>query len=309
MLTEQQKAVAQAIVNIFETGSPQGEYGQVTLLAGDSGHLTYGRAQTTLGSGNLYLLVKDYCEAEEARYATPLQAYLQRLKNHDTSLDHESALRQLLQEAGSDPVMHQVQDHFFDRVYWDPAVTAAQALGISTALGTAVVYDSTVHGAWKPMRDRTIAQAGKLSSVGEKLWVGHYVDIRREWLATHDNLLLRKTVYRMDAFRKLIAQANWDLTLPLVVRGIQIDTEVLGGPPLRVSAQEEEERLLLLRTPYMRGEDVREMQQGLVRSGLLEIADGVFGPRTADAVRRLQKQKGVKVDGIVGPATRAALGL
>src|SRR5262249_49629733 len=185
------------------------------------------------------------------------------------SLDHESVLRQLLRDAGSDPVMHQVQDHFFDRVYWDPAVTAAQALGISTALGTAVVYDSTVHGAWKSMRDRTIAQAGRPSVVEEKEWIGHYVDIRREWLATHDNLLLRKTVYRMDTFRKLIAQANWDLTLPLVVRGIQIDAEVLGGPPLRVSAQEEEERLLLLRTPFMRGEDVREVQQALVRNGLL----------------------------------------
>src|SRR5262245_36966232 len=144
MLTEQQKKAAQAIVNIFETGVPQGEYGQVTILAGDSGHLTYGRSQTTLGSGNLYLLVKDYCETPTARFATALQPYEERLKSHDTSLDHDRTLRQILHDAGSDPVMQDVQDRFFDRVYWEPAVARVQSLGMSTALGTTVVYDSTV---------------------------------------------------------------------------------------------------------------------------------------------------------------------
>ena len=59
MLTDLQKKAAQAVVNVFETGHARGEYGQVTLLPGDSGHLTYGRSQTTLASGNLFLLIKD----------------------------------------------------------------------------------------------------------------------------------------------------------------------------------------------------------------------------------------------------------
>lgn len=41
MLTEKQKKAAQAIVNIFETGKVEGDYGKVTLLSGDPGHLTY----------------------------------------------------------------------------------------------------------------------------------------------------------------------------------------------------------------------------------------------------------------------------
>ncbi len=102
------------------------------------------------------------------------------------------------------------------------------------------------------MRDRTIAQHGQASALGEQVWIGHYVEVRRDWLANHPNMLLRKTVYRMDSFRKLIAQGNWALTLPFVVRGVQIEEEILGGPPLRVSAQEEEERLLLLRSIYAR---------------------------------------------------------
>ena len=50
-LTALQQSAAQAVVNIFETGSIRGNYSDVTLLPGDSGQLTYGRSQTTLASG------------------------------------------------------------------------------------------------------------------------------------------------------------------------------------------------------------------------------------------------------------------
>jgi hypothetical protein len=40
-----------------------------------------------------------------------------------------------------------VQDRFFDRVYWMPAAQRPGAIGIATPLGATVVYDSTVHQA------------------------------------------------------------------------------------------------------------------------------------------------------------------
>src|SRR5256885_2008603 len=111
-ITDLQKKTAQAIVNIFETGHLQGDYGKVTLLAGDSGHLTYGRSQTTLASGNLFLLIKAYCEAPNAQYAAALQPYAQRLANRDLALDDDSTLRRVLQDAGNDAVMRDTQDTF-----------------------------------------------------------------------------------------------------------------------------------------------------------------------------------------------------
>src|SRR5262249_32631894 len=61
-----------------------------------------------------------------------------------------------------------------------------------------------------------------------------------------------------------------------------------------------------------RGEEVRRLQVNLnaaigKRYGLL-VTDGRFGPLTKQAVERFQKEFRLKkVDGIVGPETRAAL--
>ena len=236
MLTEFQKRTIQAIVNVFETGKAAGDYANVTLLPGDAGHLTYGRSQTTLASGNLGRLVESYCEAATGGAAEDLHAYLPRLEARDTTLDQDERFRALLREAGSDGVMQRVQDEFFDRAYWQPALVAAQRLGISTALGTGVVYDSFIHGAWGRLRDATTARvglpsgsAGTGTGEGEHEWVREYVALRRDWLAGHPNPVLRRAVYRMDTFAALVEAGNWALALPVVAHGVLIDEAAVAG--------------------------------------------------------------------------------
>ena len=59
-----------------------------------------------------------------------------------------------------------------------------------------------------------------------------------------------------------------------------------------------------------RGEDVKTVQQKLIRWGYLNgKADGIFGAATEKAVRYFQRKNGLKEDGIVGPATFEALGM
>lgn len=67
--------------------------------------------------------------------------------------------------------------------------------------------------------------------------------------------------------------------------------------------------LLRLTKPYMRGDDVKVVQQALKKAGIKVSADGVFGPGTEKAVIAFQKEKGLQADGEVGQTTRDALGL
>ena len=313
MLTDLQKRTAQAIVNIFETGSARGHYGSVTLIPGDTGHLTYGRSQTTLGSGNLYLLIKAYCAASGAQFGAALGPFLPRLAAIDIELDTHPDLHLLLRQAGDDPVMQREQDRFFDRIAWTPSVQAAERCGLASALATAVVYDGHIQGAWGTIRDRTNAAFGEPASIGEQAWITHYVNTRRHWLGNHPNSALHGTVYRMDAFLALITAGHWHLPLPLTVRGVVISEETLSAPPgpapVRASAHDPAVRLLRRQDPLLSGGDVTALQHALVRAGIGLAVDGQFGEGTEAAVKRYQAAQGLTADGIVGPATRAALGL
>jgi chitosanase len=308
-LSALQKAAAQAIVNIFETGTIRGNYGDVTLMRGDSGQLTYGRSQTTLASGNLYLLISDYAARSDGAYSEQMKPYLAALEASDPALNNNSAFRQLLRDAGDDPVMQDVQDAFFDRVYWDPAMRSAVALGAKTALGAAIVYDSTVHGSWAHVRDMTRKEYGELARIGEEAWMAYYVDERHNWLATHPNPLLHKTVYRMDAFKQIIGAKNWPLALAIPVRGLSITEAALASAttPVKVPAEGTPHRLLRLKSPPLSGPDVSWLQERLARAGIHVEETGVFDQATDLAVRAFQENHNLKADGVVGPVTRGAL--
>jgi chitosanase len=308
IITALQKAAALAIVNIFETGSVRGDYADVTLIPGDTGQLTYGRTQTTLASGNLYLLVKDYTDRSDGAYCEALKPYLGRLEDCDPSLNHDAAFRGLLADAGEDPVMRDAQDDFFDRVYWQPALHSADAIGAKLPLSAAIVYDSTVHGSWAQVRDLTRERYGELARIGEKTWMSRYVDVRRNWLAASANAILHKTLYRMDAFADIIRSGNWSLRLPFSVRGQLISADTLGqATPVRAPAETGARRILRRTNPPMSGPDVVWLQQRLARAGLRADASGEFDEKTEAAVRAFQQAHDLNADGVVGPATRAAL--
>lgn len=55
-------------------------------------------------------------------------------------------------------------------------------------------------------------------------------------------------------------------------------------------------------------QDVRYLQQSLVKNGYPVTTDGFFGPKTEQAVINFQKKTKITVDGIVGPQTWNQLG-
>lgn len=55
------------------------------------------------------------------------------------------------------------------------------------------------------------------------------------------------------------------------------------------------------------GKEIAEIQGQLVLLGYDVVADGAFGVATVEAIKDFQKTKGIKADGLIGPATYMAL--
>jgi len=300
-MNEQQQNIARAIVNVFETGRIRGNYSAVAVLKGDSGHLSYGRSQSTLGSGSLLGLLEAYCAQPDAACAADIKPFLESVRQKDIALDTNEAFKKLLKVAGADPVMQATQDKYFDDHYLAPACRASEALGITDALGQTVVYDSHVQGGWSKLQSRM----GPVIGGDSRRWITSYVQTRADWLQ-HLKEPLPSTVYRMDTFEALIKSDNWDLKLPLTAHGVQItETALRAATPPAAGAH----RTLILLTPYMQGEDVRALQTAFADKGLpIGKPDGFYGPFTAQLVKEWQQVHGIDETG-VGPLTWKSLGL
>ena len=66
--------------------------------------------------------------------------------------------------------------------------------------------------------------------------------------------------------------------------------------------------VLRLKRPYTKGTPVKVLQEHLTSHGFRLRADGVFGPTTARTVKRFQKSRHLRQDGVVGKLTWQALG-
>ena len=230
-VTPQQKKVIDSILSIFETGKipTPASYSTCTILKDGAG-ISYGKHQATDRADSLDKIVKKYI-AEGGTHATKLQPYLPQLAANETAKvnpaappDWAKSLVNLLKEVGADPKMQSAQDAIFDENYWNPALNHAKAIGLTTALGHAVMYDTCIHSGPGRVATHRAAFPQKSPANGgdEKEWVKAYVGARKAWLLGNSNPLVQKTIYRMEAFEKLMADGNWDLVLPFTVRGVKV---------------------------------------------------------------------------------------
>ncbi len=223
-LTPKQKSICEQVINVFESGSPQGNYGTISIYK-DGPHnmrqVTYGRSQTT-EYGNLHELVEMYVQAGGI-YSEALRPYLDKIEV--APLADDATFKQLLRDAGKkDTVMRQTQDTFFDKRYFAPAMNWADTNGFGLPLSALVIYDSFIHsGSILSFLRKRFPESPPASGGDERTWITQYVDTRQNWLANHENRILRNTIYRTECFKTEIDRNNWDLTqLPIVANGISI---------------------------------------------------------------------------------------
>lgn len=213
MITSDIKKKIQTIVSVFETSSTKPLYDILVCLNDGPGgirQITYGKHQTT-EYGNLHALIKLYCE-RNGRYANDLQSYVQFIGDPKHPLADNLPFKQLLKLAGTDFTMHQVQDEFFDKYYWEPAMNFFSANRFSFPLSMGVIYDSYIHSGGIPIWLRKkFNEKTPLNGGNEKEWISQYVYERDNWLEHHENKVLRNTDYRTDCWIDQIHNNNWDL--------------------------------------------------------------------------------------------------
>lgn len=223
-LTAQQKRICEQVINVFETGKIEGDYGAlVTLADGPHGirQVTYGRSQTT-EYGNLEELVQMYADAN-GMFSAQLRPFI--VKIEVTPLADNAEFKQLLRDAGrKDPVMQQIQDEFFDNRYFRPAMQWADANEFTLPLSALVIYDSFIHsGSILGFLRKRFPEVPPAKGGDEKTWIKQYVNVRHKWLANHTKKILQGTVYRTNCFKREIARDNWDLSqLPINANGVKV---------------------------------------------------------------------------------------
>ena len=223
-LTATQKQLIQRIINVFETGSPEGDYANISIYK-DGPHkirqITYGRSQTT-EYGNLRKLVNDYVNAG-GLFSQQLQPFADRVGN--VPLTDNAEFKNLLRRAGrEDPVMRSTQDKFFDDVYFRPAMKWADQNGFTLPLSALVIYDSTIHSGRILSAIRHMFPESPPAAGGdEKTWITEYVNARHKWLKNHPNPEVRPTIYRTSCFKREIERGNWVLSqMPVNANGTKV---------------------------------------------------------------------------------------
>jgi len=209
---------AMAIVNIFETGKPFGDFAACVVL-NDGAGVSYGISQFTHRSGSLLEVVERYLASESGVGRGQLENALVFLRQTNSSalgtLAANLRFRKALQAAAVTREMREAQLHVAFERYLKPAVEACKGSGFVLPLSLAVIYDSLTHGSYERFRDHV------KDARNEKTWITEYVRIRDRWLRSVPRL--RTTSYRTEFFLDQLKIGRWKLDLPLNVHGFHLE--------------------------------------------------------------------------------------
>lgn len=213
-----------SIVNIFEQDSPAIQYDKVYIYKDGPKKIK----QVTLSAGftqyggNLGEVLKSYCN-KNGKYSDSLLPYCSKMKSPDLVNDKQF-LKLLVSASKEDSLMQDAQDEVFDIVYWNPAEKWFITNGFKSNLSMGIIFDSYVHSGSVPsFLRKKFDEKTPINSGDEQIWIKKYVDIRYSWLHNNVDELLRNTACRMTFFKTQIDNDNWELKVPLSVKGVKIN--------------------------------------------------------------------------------------
>jgi chitosanase len=235
VFSAEQKRRAEQLTSLFENGTTEIQYGYVENLDDGRGY-TCGRAGFTTGTGDAYEVVKRYTDRVPHNPLAKYLPELERLNSLPENSDERADISGLKgfpdawQSLGNDKVFRAVQDEVSDEWYYRPAMVRASQVGIRTALGKAIFYDTIIqHGdgddpdGLPALIAATTRKMGGTPKTGvdEKKWLSTFLDVRRADLAyAHDPATREEwaqSVERVDSLKQLLKKGNFDLHGPFTI--------------------------------------------------------------------------------------------
>jgi chitosanase len=238
-MSPEQRRRTDQIVSVFENGTTVLQYAYVERLDDGRGY-TVGRGFTT-ANGDALAVVRAYTEAKPDNRLAPFLPTLQQLVA--TTSDDTSGLPGFPAEwraAAADPAFRAAQDKVVDQNSFVPAMAHAETLGMTSALGRAILFDTVFQHGDDPDPDgapalitRASAAAGGPPGPGvpERVWLGQFLTVRRADLAHSANAASRaawaQSVTRVDVWRSILDRGNLALDGPITFR--------FGGDPFVIA--------------------------------------------------------------------------
>ncbi|MEP6945517.1 MAG: chitosanase [Acidobacteriota bacterium] len=229
--TRTDKFKALAIVHIFETSRPLGNFAACVVL-GDGAGVSYGINQFTHRSGALYAVAKRYLGDGGVIGADVIRSRMAEMSDRSAAairrLATDAAFKNALRAAAATREMKAAQIDTANDLYLKPAIDICHKLGFHDPLSLAVIYDSVVHGSFN-----RVARTVQADKSAERIWITEYVRRRDRWLLSYTRLAA--TRYRTRFFLSQITSANWKLDLPLNVNGTRLGS-IIADPSVPADA-------------------------------------------------------------------------
>lgn len=237
----------------------------------------------------------------------------------------ESGGRAFVQVGGRREPMIRFEGHYFDRRLSPRNRMAARRAGLAHPQAGRIANPGTQAARWR-LLERAAAIDRKAAYEATSWGLGQVMGAHWSWLGFADVEALvaearsgaagqaRLTARYIDraGLQAAVRARDW----AAFARGYNGPLYASSGYHRKIAAAFERHRRKLIGQRDQgeaalgrgaRGGAVRQLQVWLTALGHPVAADGVFGPLTAAAVRRFQKEHGLAADGIAGPRTKAAI--
>ena len=222
-----------AITNVFEVGGPDPDYAYVEDL-GDGRGYTVTQYGFCTYNNEVAQVIERYAQFVPA---TDLKRFLVHLPPFATGRRALTGFPAAWHKEHASEYLGIACDEEADKLYFQPAVKAAAAAGVTSAIGKSIFYDTWLqHGAsgdpdsLSAILKRTQGATGGIGVRSEKEFLREFLAIRKAVLREPANRdtreVWRASARRVDALLHLLDN-NPDLVPPIKVANADVDVVVL----------------------------------------------------------------------------------